>query len=111
AQVAPLIAASAPRVAPLLPVVVTAAVYVFLLGLLGLAAVGRDWARFLGAVIALLALLENAPHVLSFGSFALAWFAAKACGLALLYAPPSNRWFRQVGPNNSSKPTPLRGAA
>ena len=110
-QLVTLFRASTPNATPHLLLLVGTGLYLFLLGLLGLAALGRDWARFLGAVIALLMLLENVPELLSLETLALGWFVAKAGGLVLLYAPPSNRWFRRAEPNNSSKPMPLRDVA
>jgi hypothetical protein len=98
-------------IAPALPSAITAAVYALLLGLLALLWLGRHWARFVCAVAAFLALLINALHLPSLSAAATAWFFGKAVALTLLYVPASNRWFRAVGPNNSSKPTPLRGAA
>jgi hypothetical protein len=99
------------EIAPAIPSAITAAVYALLLGLLALLWLGRDWARFVCAVAAFFALLTNSPYLPSLSAAATTWFIAKAVGLALLYVPASNRWFRSAGPNNSSKPTPLRGAA
>ncbi|GAB1597172.1 hypothetical protein [Lysobacter claricitrinus] len=98
-------------VAPMLPSAVAAVVYLALLGLVVMVWLGRDWARFICAVAGFLAVLTNAPHLASFDGSAVMWFFAKAAAVALLYVPPTNRWFRWSGPNNSSKPTPLRGAA
>ena len=98
-------------VSPLLPSAVLLATYLVLFALVVLVWRGKDWARLLCAVLAILALLTSAPHLAAFGALAIGWFAAKALAVVLFYVPPTNRWFRSARPNNSSKPTPLRGAA
>ncbi|GAB1597225.1 hypothetical protein [Lysobacter claricitrinus] len=87
------------------------AIYSLLLMLLVFVWLGHDWARLVCGVVAFLAVLVTAPRLLSMSPLATCWFVAKAAGLFLLYVPPTNRWFRSAAPNNSSKPTPLRGAA
>lgn len=98
-------------VGPLLPSAVLLSAYLLQFALVALVWRGKDWARLLCAALAVLALLASAPHLAAFSALAVGWFSAKVLAVALLFVPPTNRWFRSAGPDNSSKPTPLRDAA
>jgi hypothetical protein len=86
-------------------------VYSLLMVLLVMVLRGKPWARALYTVLGALSLLSAVGHNADLS--ATGWLAAtaKVVALVLLYVPVSNSWFARSSPNNSLKPTPLRGAA
>jgi hypothetical protein len=70
--------------------------------------VGRNWVRWICLVLVAATVAYLPWSLANASSLDLSQTALQAVAAILLLLPASNRWY---GPNNSSKPTPLRGAA
>ena len=85
--------------------------YSFIALLLAMMLRGKRWARTTYTALAIFGFLATLNHATGISTLGLAVLAAKIVAIILLYISASNQWFNRDGPNNSSKPTPLRGAA
>ena len=94
-----------------MPYVMLAICYSFIALLLVMILRGKRWARTTYTVLAVFGFLSTLTHATGISTLGLAVLAMKILALVLLYVSASNQWFNRDGPNNSFKPTPLRGAA
>jgi len=98
-------------VPPWMPYITLAVCYLFIALLLVMMLRGKRWARTTYMAIAAFGLLATLAHATGISNLGLAVLATKIVAVILLYVSASNQWFNRDGPNNSFKPTPLRGAA
>ncbi|RYE02060.1 MAG: hypothetical protein EOP50_00940 [Sphingobacteriales bacterium] len=94
-----------------MPYSALALVYSLLAALLTLILLGKRLARAVYTFLAVISLLSAVIHFADLSAEGLLVATAKLVAVVLLYVPASNRWFNRGSPNNSFKPTPLRGAA
>ena len=85
--------------------------YFFIALLLVMMLRSKRWARTTYTTLAAFGLIATLAHAPGISTLGLTVLATKIIGVILLYVSASNQWFNRDGPNNSSKPTPLRGAA
>ena len=94
-----------------MPYIVLVICYSFIALLLTMLLRGKRWARTTYTALAAFGLLATLTHATGISTLGLTVLATKIVAVVLLYVSASNQWFNRDGPNNSFKPTPLRGAA
>ena len=94
-----------------MPYMALAICYSSIVLFLAMMILGKRWARTTYTALAAFGFLATLAHATGISTIGLTVLATKVVAVILLYVSASNQWFNRDDPNNSFKPTTLRGAA